>query len=331
MEPEVLARSVHIPDGLERVEGSRLDPMRPEDVLGIVDLQQRPGRDQCREMGVLEFRQEIRSLLLPIADIARPEVLEAGHERRVARYGHGRADSLVQCAQQDRLPAASRQPGHADSVAIDRGVLVQVVEPLLHRHVEETNPVRTRQVQVGTEPVLVFRVCELAEVEPVQVERVNALPGLVDATLLLVLDFLAPAVDVTVHVEHGRCGCLRSFWFVQQRRHVQSRNDFEAQLADPVSFGAAGHKSSVLRGKGPIHPFAGPAAEDGLQDPLADPGRLARPLLSALRAGRIWYAVHEVPAQLVLDDLFRDQLRFKQRPNLRSVRLGRGWGAEQEG
>ena len=222
MKREVGGGPVQGPHRLERVIRSRLDPVRPEDILRVVDLQEGPGRDQGCQVRVFEFGEHIGTLLLPIPDVSCPEVLEPGDQRGVARHRHGRPHSLVQGAQEHGLPAASRKAGHADPLLVDSGMPMQVVQALLRREIEQADPVGANQIQVRPEPMLVLRMREFAEIQPVEIESVDTLLGLVDAALLLVLDLLALAVNVTVDVQNRRRGARGAFRLVQEGRNVKT-------------------------------------------------------------------------------------------------------------
>ena len=306
VKPEVGPSPEQVPHRGERVVGPRLDPVGPEDVLRVVDLQQGPWRDQGRQVRVLGLRQQVAALLLPVADVPCPEVLDPGDQRRVARHRDGHPDALVQRTQEHGLPAPSGEAGHPDPRPVHGGVRVEEVQTLPRRKVEQADPVGAYEVQMGAEPVLVLGMREFAEVEPVEIESVDALPGLVDAALLLVLDLLAHPVDVAVDVEDRRSRAGRSLGLIQQRRNPEAGNDLDAKLADPVA-GASRQEPAVLEGKRRVNPLRGPARQDGGLQLRADRLRVADPLVGGRRTGRGRNPLDEIPAQLVLDDLPGDQ------------------------
>ena len=67
-------------------------------------------------------------------------------------------------------------------------MVVQIIQPLAHRQVEQSQFVCPDQVQMPPDTSAVPFMAQFAEREPLKVQRENAVPGESDTTLLLVLD-----------------------------------------------------------------------------------------------------------------------------------------------
>ena len=158
-------------------------------------------------------------------------------------------------------------PVTAKTLGIGPGMLFQVVEPLPHGQVEESDGVGSHQVQMSAEPVLVLGMGQLAAGQPLQIQRQHAPAGQADAPLLLVFDGLAGASDVAVHVEDRRQGTPVSRRFVEERRDLQAGQDLQQELSEAVA-AVFLRRTDLTETERGFHPFLGPAAIDDVPEQL---------------------------------------------------------------
>ena len=272
-------------------------------------------------MWVVDGLEEVGRRLLGVAGVPVGASHGLGAHAVEARDRRRGAHALVERRQHDRLPAAAGEPGHADALAVDAGVLVQVVEPLAHREIEEPELVHADEVEVRRVPVRVALARELSESEPFEVQREDAVSRQRDAALLLVLDGLPRGPDVAVDVEDRGPPGGGAGWLVEERGREEPGHDLVAQLADPIA-GALDDARLLEPWRG-LHPLSRPAVEDDVGEQLSSqPLRGLGPLDRRARRGRFRHARHDVLAQLVQRDRGREDLLAQDGLERVGLRLG---------
>ena len=82
---------------------------------------------------------------------------------------------------------AFRLTGNRQPLAVNIGMIIEVVESPAHGKVKQTHPVYSHKVKMASEVVVVFRLIQLAAVQPFQVQSEHASLGEIDAQLLFSL------------------------------------------------------------------------------------------------------------------------------------------------
>ena len=288
-------------------------------VLAVVDEQRGLGSAHGGEVRVVAADEEVSGVLLDIADVA--GTLEARGDGGIAGDRNGDGHALVEGAEDDGLPSAAGQSGDAQPLRVHLGMPGEIVQPLAHGEIEETDAVGSGEVEMRPIPVGVVRLGEFAEGEPLEIERIDALERLIDTALLLVLDGLAGRADVAVNVENARrARSGRLGGFVEQGRAPQAGDNFVAQLADAVAF--AVERAGVFEARRGVHPFLGPAVEDDVVEDVAPEAlRFPCPRCGVARLGKLGHTRLEMTLQLILHDLGRDEVGLEERAQTAYVRL----------
>ena len=171
-------------------------------IRGVVDEESRAGRTHGRELSVINALAEVAGVLLGIvAGVL--GMFNGGGQRTKAGNGNGCSDAGIERAEDDGLPSAARKAGDGDARLVDPRVVVQVIEAAAHFDIKQAEAVRTGQVQMAYEAVVVLGRTQFTKPEPFQAERQHAAPRLINAAFLFVLDRFAAAA-VAMHVEDRR-------------------------------------------------------------------------------------------------------------------------------
>src|SRR6185436_11747839 len=171
-------------------------------IFGVVDNQRWPRRPHGSEVRIVLTGEEILRNLLVVSVVA--YALELRYKCGVSGNRNGHRDSGVERAQDNRLPAASGEPGYAQASTVYIGMLVEVIQALPHGQIEQSDSVRAHQVKLSCELMLVFRNVQLTAIQPFQTQCKNASFGEVDTALLFVFGRLAQLQLMTVWIENSR-------------------------------------------------------------------------------------------------------------------------------
>ena len=140
------------------------------------------------------------------------------------------------------------------------------------------------------------------ETNPAQAEGQYAALGEVNAPLLLVLRSVALRL-VADDIQNCRRASLQSLWLIQDRGGPEARNDFVAQLAQPIALAGFDNRH-FFKMRRSIEPIRRPPVVDNLlEHVLAQLRGLAYPLLAALRRTERNNAFHQVGLQLVISNI----------------------------
>jgi hypothetical protein len=80
------------------------------------------------------------------------------------RYGH----PWIERAQGDGLPAAARKASDTQSISIHVRMVIEIVETFTHGEVKQTHSIRSHQIQMGGELVLIFGSVQLTAINPLR-------------------------------------------------------------------------------------------------------------------------------------------------------------------
>src|SRR5262249_40649888 len=146
-----------------------------------------------------------------------------------------------------------------------------------------SDTIRTHQIQMGSERVMVFTPREFTILNPLHIERDHSSLRKIDAAFLLVLGGFSNGSDVPVHVQdrgYFPCQILR---LIENRCGVEARNNLVAELSGTISGSirdGSQHFETWRRG----NPILGPTMEDNIiEKVLTDSRGLDGPFLRALR------------------------------------------------
>ena len=290
-------------------------------VLGIVDQQSRLGRPHGGQRRVVLTPEQVGGVLLDIPRVLWP--FDSRDQGRVAGHRHGHGHPLVQGGEDDGLPAAARESGDGQALRIDPGMLFQVIESLPHGQVEEADGVGSHQVEMGSEPMRILGMGQLAAGQPFQIQRHHAPAGQADASLLLVFDGLAGASDVAVHVEDRWQGTPVSCRFVEERRDLETGQNLQEELSEAVALVLL-RRIDLMETKRGLYPFSRPAAIDDVPEQLsAGVVRLSCPFFRTVGEWRqLWRTGQQVFAEQVVKQSWFQGLPFQEGCELAAGALG---------
>ena len=202
-------------------------------------------------------------------------------------------------------------------------MLLQVIEPLAHGQVEESDGVGSHQVEMGSEPMRILGMGQLAAGQPFQTQRQHAAACQADASLLLVLDGLAGASDVAVHVEDRWQGTPVSCRFVEERRDLEAGKNLQEELSEAVS-AVSLRRTDLTETKRGLYPFRGPSAKDHLAEQLSSGVvRLSCPFFRTVGEWRqLWRTGQQVFAEQVVKQSWFQGLPFQEGCELAAGALG---------
>src|SRR5207302_5968078 len=186
-------------------------------------------------MRVVGRGQKICSVLFDIAKVPVSSSFHLCGSRGVACDRDGHFNALVQGTQENRLPTATREPRHANPVAIHAGMVVEVIEPTPHFEQKNSERIGAHQIEMRAIPMFVSFLPQLAEGEPFQIKRQNPVLSEIDAALLLVFDRFSLRPHVTVDVQYRGRLPSKFFWLVKNRYGLKAGNDFIAQFMKAVT------------------------------------------------------------------------------------------------